>query len=381
MIPVITLRKLHLLVALAAVAGLAGLAVLMSGARRTEGWVLQGKELRIYGAHYTLARLAQEVADPQILSYDPRKHQAVAKASLIVYGSLEVGDPKQDETLDLDTVMCGDLRIEVPRGGELRVQNAVFETAKQILTTEQCSQGYALLVDGTLRASNSKFLYMSGSRMETARNRAQIGLDGVDFGFSDGCAFRTLGVDGQRMDIRGSHFECAGQFGFFIRDSSGTAPVVLRDCVLHGQLADLALSGRRPRAELVDCRFRKDKIQFMGNSGQAAVRWTVVAKAVERGTGKPLAGVDLVAARLGLGPAETVAGRTGPDGTCPLVLTEYVATPDEPKPGLPGNTVTPHRIEARSPSGEVLGSAVIHEARGPGATVTLELPPAPAARP
>jgi len=279
------------------------------------------------------------------------------------------------ETLCLDTVMCGDLRIEVPRGGELRVHNAVLETVSQILTTEQCSQGYALLVDGTLRAAHSKFLYMSGSRTETARDGAQIDFDGVDFGLSDGCAFRTLRVDGQRIDIRNSHFKCAGQFGFFVRDSGG-APVVLRDCELFGQLADLALTGRRPTAELVDCQFRKDKVQFMGNSGQVTVRWTVVAKAVERGTGKPLAGIEFVATRLGPGPAETVTGRTGPDGACALLLTEYVATPDQPKPGSGFNTVTPHRIEARSPSGEALGVPIIYEARGPRATVTLELPPA-----
>jgi len=375
---VITLRKLNLLIALAAVAGLAGLAVLMSGGRRTEGWVLRGKELRIYGADYTLARLAQEVADPQILNYDPRTREATAKASLIVYGSLQIGqpdDPKHLETLYLDTIMCGDLRIEVPRGGELRVHNAVLETVKQILTTEQCSQGYALLVDGTLRAANSKFLYMSGSRTETARDRAQVDLDNVDFGLCDGCAFRTLGLDGERVSIRGSRFKCAGQFGFFIRDSGGK-PIVLRDCELYGQLADLALSGRRPAAELIDCLFRKDKIQFMGNSGRAAVRWTVTAKAVERGTARPLAGIEIAATRLGPGPDETVTGRTGPDGTCPLVLTEYVATPDLPKPAMGLNTVTPHRIEARSPSGEPLAPPILYEARGPRGTVTLELPPA-----
>ena len=375
------IKKLNLLIVLAAAAGVAGIVAVMNQTRSREGIAIKGKVISIYGRNYTLAKvaaLAAELGHAEAFSYDAKKREAMANASLLVYGSLQIGDPADaalGETLLLNTIVCGDLRVEVARGGELRVYHSVIQTVSQILTQEKCSRGYYFLTDGVLKAADSRILYMSGARGPTAMRDARVDLQRVAFALSDDCSFHTYGVDGKRLVIQDTQFLCEGAYGFQV-EGAGGAPVRLVRCRLVGTDSDLYLAGDRPAAELVDCQFSKSKVRFYQGSGRVAVRWTVGARVVERGTGKPLAGVEVVATSAGAGPAETVKGRTGADGGCSLELTEYIAEPNSPAGQDLGTVVTPHRIAALSAVGKVLAEVKGHEARGPGEAVTLEVSPA-----
>ena len=375
------LKKLNLVIVAAVAVGLAGLAVVMSRGRSGGDVVIKGKEIRIYGRDYTLAKLAQvaeALGEGEVLTYDAAKRQATAKASLVIYGSFQIGDPadpKLGERLLLDTVFCGDLRVEVARGGELRIYNSILQTVSQVITAEKCSRGYYFFTDGRLVAAGSKILYMSGARGETAGSRSQVELERTAFRLSDDCSFHTRNVDGKSFAARDSEFVCEGAYGVWV-EGSGDAPVRLERCKLFGTDADLYLSGDRPKAVLVDCQFSRRKVRFQRNSGEATVRWTVIARVVERGSGKPVPGAEVVATGLGQRSEEAVRGRTGPDGTCPLVLTEYVATPASPSGDDPANVVTPHRLVALS-AGNVLAEVTSHEVAGAGDVVTLEIPAAP----
>ncbi len=376
------IKKLNLVVLLVAVAGVVGLAVVMSrgevrGGKGRRRWVrIQGKVIELHGEPYTLAELADEIADPDILSYDPERREALARASIVVHGALHIGDRddrRKGETLVLDTVVCGDLRLEVARGGTLTVHHSDVRTKSMQMTVDACSLGYFFFVDGRLEAADSRFLYMSGSGSETARSRAEVDLERVTFALSDGCAFHTMGADGAKLAIRDSKFSCEGQFGF-LAEGSGGGPIVLRGCELAGQLADVAVRGRGAEVTLLDCRFTPSKVKFYHRSGRVVVCWTVRAKVVAAGTGEAVAGAAVAATSTGTGPGETVEARTGDDGACELVLTDYVATSGAPLPFRGVNDVTPHRIVVRSAAGKVLAEVPAYRATGPQGELTLEVP-------
>jgi len=367
----------RVLVAAAAVAVVV-LLVIMTRPQTREGVEIRGKEILVYGKGYTLERLhqvAQELGVPEVFTYDPRTREATANASIVVHGSLQIGDPadpKLGETLLLNTVVCGDLRFEVARGGELRIHNSTLMTVSQVITEEKCSRGYYFVTGGLLEAADSRILYMSGALGETASSRAQVDLERVAFALSDDCSFHARGVDGRRLDIRDSRFLCEGSYGFWVEDNGG-GPVRLVRCRLFGTEADLYLSGRNPEAELIDCQFTPSKVRFQRSGGHARIRWTVTAKVLETGSGKPVPGVEVVATSTGKGPAETLSGRTAADGTCPLVLTAYVATADSPTGERVGDAVTPHRIVVRAADGRTLAEVASYEASGT-AEFTLEVP-------
>ena len=409
-------KKLNLAILVASVLAVAVFLALMHRGERAGPVVVRGKAIEIRGHGYTLERLAAEIAakygtreekaatgravgrfaraawarrlggllvsaassDPGILAYDPAKRRATAQASLVVYGSLQVGDPddpRRGETLLLDTVVCGDLRIQVAAGGTLRVHNSTVTTVGQVITAETCSKGYGFHVDGTLEAADSRFLYMSGTQSRTARRNAAVSLKRVTFALADGTAFHTVDADGSRLSIEDSEFRCEGQYGFYV-EGSGGEPVELRRCRLFGTMADLFLTGWRPTVDLVDCQFSKRKLFFQQKGGRVAVRWTVRVEVVERGSRQPLAGIDVVAVSTGEGQAETVRARTDERGACSLVLTEYVATPEVPVRQDGRNAATPHRIAARAADGSVLAEATSYDARGPRGRLVLEAPPA-----
>jgi len=366
------IRKLNLIVVACAALALVGLLVAMSKSVRREGWLLEGKVLTIYGPDYTLERLAAEVADPEILSYDKDKRQAIANVSLVVEGGLRIGhpdDPKLGETLMLDTIVCGDLRVEVARGGRLEIYNSTLQTVTQVITQDKCSRGYYFVADGQLVARDSHILYMSGARGETARRNAAVDLRGTSFALSDDCAFHTRGADGRRLEIRDSRFLCEGAYGFWVEGPS-PSPVRLVRCQLFGSEADLYLSGYRPAAELLDCQFSKQKVRFQRPSGSATIKWSVAVRVLRDASGHPIANARVVARSTGPGPSETVEGQTDATGACTLILTEYLATPSAPAGG-PTN-VTPHRIAAYAPDGRLLGEVPSHEATGVGGRVTIQ---------
>jgi len=376
------IKRLNLIILLVAVAGVAGLVVVMNreqvggggGKRRV---VIKGKVMRLYGEEpYTLAELAADVNDPEIFAYDAQRREAFAMASIVVHGTLQIGDPgdrKLGETLVLDTVVCGDLRLEVARGGTLKVHHSDIRTKTMQMTVDACSLGYFFYVDGRFEAADSRFLYMSGSGSETARARAEVDLQRVRFMLCDGCAFHTVGANGAKLDIRDSKFDCQGQFGFVVEGGAG-GPMVLRRCELAGQLADLALRGSGPEVDLVDCVFSREKVKFYHRSGRVRAQWTVKAKVVAEGSEQPVAGAVVAAASTGKGPAETVEATTGADGTCELLLTEYVATSSAPSLVNDLNDVTPHRIVVRSADGKVLAELPAYAAEGKGGEITLKVP-------
>lgn len=374
------IRQLNFLVALAAVAGVAGILAVMSRPQAREGVVFKDKAIEVYGSGYTLSRLAalaSEAGHPELFAYDPRKREATANASIIIRGSLAIGDPADPslgETLLLNTIVCGDLQVQVARGGELRIHNSVLQTVSQVITADTCSRGYYFFADGTLEAADSRILYMSGARGKTVTPHSRADLQRVAFALADDVAFHAYHADGARLAVRDSQFLCEGRYGVWV-EGSGGEPLRLERCRLSGSEADLYLSGNRPAAELIDCQFNRAKIRFHQNSGTVAVRWTATVKAVERGTGRPVPGLDIVAASEAP-PAETVRGRTGPDGACTLILTEYIATPNSPDGSGADNSYTPHRITALSPEGKPLAELRGHQARGPAALLTLETEPA-----
>lgn len=366
------IRKLNIIVVACAALALAGLLVAMNKTVRKEGWQLEGKVLTIFGPDYTLERLAAEVADPQILSYDGDKRQATSNVSLVVEGALRIGDlhdPKLGETLLLNTIVCGDLRVEVARTGRLEIHNSTLQTVSQIITQDKCSRGYYFVADGRLVARDSRILYMSGARGETARRHAALDLRGTSFALSDDCAFHTRGSDGRRLEIRDSRFLCEGAYGFWV-EGPCPSPIRLARCQLFGSEADLYLSGQDPAAELLDCQFSKQKVRFQRASGSAAIKWSVTVKAVRRGSRQPVPDARVVATSAGPGSRETVEAQTDATGACTLVLTEYIATPRSPAGG-PTN-VTPHRIAAYAPDGAPLGEAASYRATGAGGIVTIE---------
>lgn len=380
------IRKLNVVILLAAVAGIVGLVVAMNQSVQTGGIRISGKVIEVFGQDYTLAKLAADVATlaqeggkfeaADVFTYHAERREGFSKATIVIRGSLRIGDPsdrKLGETLVLDTVVCGDLRLEVARGGTLELFHSDVKTGSEQLTADQCSRGYALIVDGTLKAADSRLLYMSGTRSQTARGAATVDLERVIFALSDGCAFRMVEADGKGLNIRDSKFSCEGQFGVII-EGSGGKPVVLRRCQLSGTMADLALRNGRTDVALVDCRFSPTKVLFFYKRGRVAVRWTVKAKVVAEGTDEPVVGATVTATGSGKGGSEIAEATTGPDGTCELVLTEYVATPESPIPQPEVNGVTPHRLVVRSAAGKPLAELPAYSAQSPNAELTLTVP-------
>jgi len=362
------LKKLNVLLVLVAVVGSVALVLNMRrGTSHERGEVVvSGRQIRIYGQGYTLERLAQVIGDADILTYDPTNREATALASLIIHGSLLIGDrenPDRHETLILDTAKCGDLLLEVAPEGTLEVYNATVTTKSQQLTADNCSLGYGFFVDGTFRGADSTFLYMSGSESKVARRTARVTFDRVDFQECDGSAFQTEEADGAQLSIRNCKFWCAGRTGALIV-GKGAHPVTLRNCSLRGEESDLAIRGAGAAARLVDCTFQARKLAFYHRQARVEVQWSVNVKVVEKGTEKPVSGATVVATGVGPDP-EVVEGVTDGKGVCPLVLTEFVGTAEFPYPREGKNVRTPHRIEVRR-GGAALGVVPAYKASMPG---------------
>jgi len=360
------LKKLNLIILLASIVGGVALVAIMQPGAEHGDVVVSGRQIRIYGQDYTLERLAQAIADPDILAYDAERHEAVALASIVVHGGLRIGDrqnPDLHETLILDTVKCGDLKLEVAPGGSLEVYHATVTTKSQQLTADNCSLGYGFLVDGRFVAVDSAFLFMSGTESKVARRTASIDFDGVSFQECDGSAFQTEDADGARLVIRNSKFWCAGRIGALVV-GKGEAPVTLTNCSLRGEEADLAIRGAGAVARLVDCTFKARKLAFYHRGARVEVQWSVNVRVVEKGAKKPVAGIEVIATGAGAAP-EAVEATTDEQGACTLVLTEFAATAEFPSRQAGVNTRTPHRIVAKR-GGAVLATVPAYEAAAPG---------------
>jgi hypothetical protein len=369
------LKKLNLVILLASVAGGVALVAMMRQGSRHGDVVVAGRVIRVYGKDYTLQKLAEKIGDPDILSYDAEAREALALASIVVHGGLRIGHPEQrelGETVILDTVKCGDLKLEVVPGGTLEIYNSRVTTKSEMLTADNCSLGYGFLVDGRFVAADSTFQFMSGTESKVARRNATIQFDRVRFVDCDGSAFQTEDADGERLSIRDSWFLCAGRTGALIVGTGGE-PVTFRNCRLRGEESDLAIRGAGAVARLIDCDFKPRKLFFYHRRARVEVLWTLNVRVVQKGTGTPVPGVEVVA--TGTGPErEEVVATTDAKGTCTLTLTEFVAAAEFPTRQEDGtNSRTPHRIVARR-GGAELAAHNAFDARSGGETIVLEIP-------
>ncbi len=339
-----------------------------------------GAYVTVKGAENTLASLAVEISDPLTFSYDPRTRTALCTKSLIIEGTLRVGDPEDPtfkETLELDTDLCGDLQLDVRPGGELAVYHSNISTASRIITLGACTQGYMLRVEGKLTLVSAGFQYASGSLPESGlHSTAVVDMKESSFTECDGSALRILGVDGSQARIDGCNFSSRGEWGL-VADDRGDQPVVIRNSVLDARYGVVLISGGEAALRLVDCDFDKSKIRFTKESGQVEVAWTVDVSVETSAPGPNLEGLRVVATSSDdCGMKEEVIAVTDEHGKARLVLTEWVATPESAKAAAGLNNRTPHIIKVYGSKPEPL-AVYEHPVRaaGKGEEVRISLGP------
>ena len=323
---------------------------------------LASPQIRITGPGNTLASLAQQVDDPRLLSYDPVTRRAVANASLVIDGDLQLGRrdaSESGETLALATELCGDLRIHVRPGGKLRMYNeSRITTVSQTLSPSACSKGYALLVDGSLEMTDSEFGYISGSRSRL-RGQVEASIRRSVFSYSDGSALSLVEVDGGRIVVDDCDLLSKGEYGVVVRGSGGQ-PVQIRNSLLEGTVGAVLVTGESAQVQLVDCVLgSKRGIVFNGFSGEVEVAWTRYVRVVDSQTNAPKPGVTVRVQSQGDGVR--VEAQTDEQGIAELILPEWFARPGSARPQLGRNTVAPLRICAFTQGHEdAVPTQVIH---------------------
>jgi len=334
---------------------------------------LIGSRVVITGPHNTLQSLARQIGNPELFSYDPASRTAVSRVSLIVRGRLQLGDPEDpavSETLELDTHSCGDLGLFVESGGELAVYHSTITTVSRVIVAGACTRGYNMIVEGTLRCEDAHIRYISVSTSQVLRGPARAILRRTQFSQADGAAMTIVDVDGSRVTIEDCDFLAVGHWGVSIKGGGGQ-PVVFRRCRLGGEVAAIMNAGGGAVARLIDCDFNKDRIEFSWMDGQVQVAWTVTVQVTP-----PRSGLVVTAQSLpGTGQKERVRGITDDSGVARLVLTEWVATPRNPRREQGVNAFTPHRITVMGPGGRVLASVAAVDARGRGQVINIALRP------
>ncbi len=292
--------------------------------------LLPSREFHVMGAGNTLASLARLVGDPARFSYDPGTRTAVSHMTLIIEGELQLGvpgDPASGEYLEMATEVCGDLRIEVPSSGLLRLDYSTIRTVSQVLSTTSCSRGYAMFVDGSLMMDHSRITYLSGSTSQCLRQSARATIRNSAFAYCDGSALSCLNVDGSRITIEKSELTCGGNWALIVQGSGGS-PLVVRDTVLDAQLGDVLLTGESAEVQLIDCVFDPAKVVFNRETGRLTVRWARRFKVVDAAGGQAVAGAVVQARPINGGnDAEIVEATTDGAGIASLVLTDRVILP------------------------------------------------------
>lgn len=298
----------------------------LRGGSDADPGAIPANEIHVTGTGNTLASLAAQLNAPHRFTYDETTHTATCRSGLLIDGDLVIGrpdDPGFNETLEMDTKWCGDLRITVRPGGALRMYHSRLQTVSQVLSSSACSQGYSLNVDGELTLIDSEIRYISGSASKLLRGQARAEIRGSTFSYCDGNALRCIEADGSRIVIQDSVFRGAGSWAVVVEGSGGD-PITLRDCLLESQVGDVFLTGEAPSVRLIDCVFNPRRIQFNRPTGQVEVAWTRRFKVVDGRTGQPRAGV---AVRLSRGDAH-VESRTDEAGVAELAARVYVVRPD-----------------------------------------------------
>ena len=281
-----------------------------------------------------LADIAQAINDPAIFSYDASARRAQSTAHLFIAGEgrLVIGSNEQGELLEFNTNVCGDASIRIEPKAVFEVTNSEIATVHRTISAGICTRGYTMFCDGTIRARNSKFLYISGNRSEFFRENASGDLENVVVALSDGASLRMANVDGSRLRIRNCRFETAGKFGVYLLGNT-KHPVRIESCSLIGAAADVFMSMGRADLVLVDCTFGQDRVRFENARGSVRVVWRAHVR-VEK-AGKPVGGAMVLAECEG----EKVTGSTDAGGLAVLEVTERMITADGSR------LFTPHRFE------------------------------------
>ena len=339
--------------------------------------ILPARELHITGPGNTLAAVARQVNDPKVFSYDPATGIAVAHATLIIDGELQIGRPDAAETkevLELATEVCGDLRVEVRSTGALRIHRGAMRTVSQVLSIAACSRGFALFVDGELDMDHGTISYLSGSTSQCLRGKARATIRDSSFSHCDGNALSCINVDGGQVTVERSEILSSGNWGLVVQGSGG-APLVVRDSVLDAQLGAVFLTGEAPAARLVDCVFDPAKILFNGPDGRLEVAWTRRFQVIGAGDRQPKPGVR-VQAQIATAnpPAAAVETRTGADGMAELTLTEWVARPGATEDKAAKSASSAYRISVLGDDGKELAVMADYVPRGKDRNpVTIEI--------
>jgi len=318
-----------------------------------QGAVYDGASITVYGEGNTLDTIAAQVSKPEVFSYDAAKRKAMCDANLIVKGTLQISEPgAAKSTVEFSTRVCGDKKLMVTAEGELRAYNTEFSTVDRTRTAGFCPRGYAVYCDGRLVAHDCSFLFVTGSLSEFLRDKATADVQRCYFEGGDRCSFTTYGLDGRDANIADCRIIGAGSYGLSVIGRSEN-PVVLRRCEIAGPVAAVLNEGDTDLV-LVDCLFARDKLVFSQFSGTVRVKHTIRFQVVDA-VGKPVEGVRVTAASAKGAPVSEADGaKTGPDGTCSLELTEYVASKRAPVRRDDTNAATPHDLVVYSASGDVI---------------------------
>ena len=341
------------------------------------GVVLERDTIHIRGEGITLQDVAEAVNDRKVFVYDVAARTATARASLVIRGSLLIGregDPAFQETLEVDSILCGQRRIVVEESGEIRMYNSTLSTRNRTVTDEMCTQGYTLNCRGRAVIENSRVTYMSGSYSRTFWPTSEARLLNSSFTRTDGNAASFYEPNGARLHIDNCTFATEGSWGIVAR-GRGATPLRIVSSSFSGTSGDVLNAGNGAEIHLVDCKFRKDKIHFSQLSGSVAVKWRLTVQVIDERSGRPATGVTVRATSSATSAIkERAEGRTDANGTCVLEITEYVARPSAKASPRGRGGATPHDVTAiDSTTGAVLAQENGCEIREPGQTVILRV--------
>ena len=307
----------------------------------------------VTGTGNTLANLAEKVNDPMRMTYDPTTRMAVLYANLTVEEGAELvigakGDRNSGEILVLATETCGALRVNVHKGGALRLYNSQVRTESMILSLGTCSKGYTMFVDGSLEIVDSHLSYIAGARGELVKgSAADAVIRGSRFSYCDGNALHLVDVDGSRVVVDDCDLQAVGNWGVVVRGSGGE-PVEIHNSILDGAMGALMVSGEAPHVRLVDCVMGGKggrPIGFNGTSGLVEISWTRKVKVIDAATQLPRAGVTIRAESGQGSPVPMVdQAQTDAEGVAELVLTEWIARPGSSTRQADRNVVGPYTI-------------------------------------
>jgi hypothetical protein len=282
------------------------------------------------------------VGNAAIFSYSPGLGRVVVTRSLLIAGAFDLGSPEEWDgllkyavILELDVTKCGSARIEVVRRtgqvGRLKLYRARVTSTHQSKDLDECKDANLLLVAGKLTMEESAITGNINVRYEPG---AQVEIKRSAISFTRTSGMEMRGVSPAQVSIEDSFSVDNGLYGLSVTQLL-TSPLAIVRSVFRGLAADV-FDGGEADVALTDCDFKT--VKFGTRSGSVRRRWTVTCHLSHPGA-------KVVAKSLpGAGGQEVVEGTAGPDGSCRLALTEYVATPDAPLPVDGRNKLTPHEL-------------------------------------